>query len=381
MKLTCWNAEWLDSAWGVVTGKYAPEEYKFPHNVPKMSAAKKRIKAVSEYITMLDASVLFLCEAPKGETEMNDFVKKHAKEYDLMTRANGDSYETEGRQWQWFLVKKDVADRFAPSLVPVSTWRQFASDEDPSIGTDGEWKVALPRLKTVGGVKDVPVSSRVPHSFYREPQVLRFSFGGAQHEVIGAHLKSKFTGGKPRARRVGESFDEYLDSSKKVREYIAKSHAARVKLSSEALVIRAYLDRRFAQDADPSIFVVGDLNDGPGKELMEREYLLHDLISNLQGDVFFARKFLNHALFDQPTQLRWTSKFKDSLDPDRNEHILLDHILFTQALTRSGSSPLQVRSGAGRVEHLLHEQAEAELGRGLLSDHRPVSVNITARTS
>ncbi|MEO1406856.1 MAG: endonuclease/exonuclease/phosphatase family protein [Pseudomonadota bacterium] len=381
MKLTCWNAEWLDSAWGVVSGKYQHDEHKFPHKVPKAAAAKKRVEAVSKYIGMMDASILFLCEAPEGEAEMEDFVKKHAKDYDLVTRQSGDSYETEGRQWQWFLVKKDVADRISPSLVPVSTWRQFASDEDPSIGADGEWKVALPRLRTIGGVKDVPVSTRVPHSFYREPQILRFNSGGAQHEVIGAHLKSKFTGGKPRARREDESFDDYLESSKKVREYIAKSHAARVKLSSEALAIRAYLDRRFAQEADPSIFVVGDLNDGPGKELMEREYLLHDLISNLQGDVFFARKFLNHALFDQPTSLRWTAKFKDSLDPGRDEHILLDHILFTQALARSGSSPLQVKSGAGRVEHLLHEGAEAEFGRGLLSDHRPVSVEMTPRTS
>ncbi|NOD89459.1 MULTISPECIES: endonuclease/exonuclease/phosphatase family protein [unclassified Ruegeria] len=381
MKLTCWNAEWLDSAWGVVSGKYAPEEYKFPHKVPKMGDAKKRVKSVSQYIDMLDASILFLCEAPEGEDEMADFVKKHAKEYDLIKRGSGDGYATDGRQWQWFLVKKDVADRISPSLVPISTWRQFAAVEDPSVSIDGEWKVALPRLKTVGGVKDVPVSSRVSHSFYREPQILRFNFGGAQHEVIGAHLKSKFTGGKPRARKVGESFDDYLASSKKVREYIAASHGARVKLSSEALVIRAYIDRRFAQEADPSIFVVGDLNDGPGKELMEREYLLHDLISNLQGEVFFARKFLNHALFDQPTELRWTAKFKDSLDPEREEHILLDHILFSQALTRSGTSPLQVQSGAGRVEHLLHEEAEAKFGRDVLSDHRPVSVDMIPRVS
>jgi len=152
-----------------------------------------------------------------------------------------------------------------------------------------------------------------------------------------------------------------------------------VKLSSEALAVRAYIDQRFAQEADPSILVVGDLNDGPGKELMEREYLLHDLISNLQGEVFFARKFLNHALFDQPHALRWTAKFKDILDPGRNQHILLDHILFTQALTRAGTSPLQVQSNAGLVEHLAHEEGESTFGKDLLSDHRPVSVELSPR--
>lgn len=52
------------------------------------------------------------------------------------------------------------------------------------------------------------------------------------------------------------------------------------------------------EDANPAIFVMGDLNDGPGKEPFEERYLYFDLISNVQGDVFWARRFLNHALFD-----------------------------------------------------------------------------------
>jgi hypothetical protein len=151
-----------------------------------------------------------------------------------------------------------------------------------------------------------------------------------------------------------------------VAKYLANSHAARVKLSSEALNVRAYIDHRFAQEADPSIFVLGDLNDGPGKELMEREYLLHDLISNLQGDIFFAQRFLNHGLFDQPQELRWTARFSDALEPARDPHILLDHIVFSQALTRAGTSPLRVLPNAGFVEHLAHEEIEALLGTGAL---------------
>lgn len=381
MKLTTWNAEWLDSDWGVVTGKYTPGQKLFPHRAPSKAKAEARIQAIRLFIETLQADVLFLCEAPQGEAEMADFASKVAPSYDLVRRDHGDGYETGGRQWQWFLVKKPLADQIAPSLVPISTWRSFAATQDGSISKDGSWSVAAPKLKTIGGVEGVPVSSRVKHAFYREPQILRFSFGGTHHEVIGAHLKSKFTGGSPRRRRDGENLDDYLASSKKLRTYIAKSHEARVKLSSEALAIRAYIDQRFAQEADPSLLVVGDLNDGPGKELMEREFLLHDLISNLQGEVFFARKFLNHALFDQPDALRWSCKYKDRLDPLRDEHILLDHILFTQALTRSGTSPLLIRANAGRVEHLLYEEGESMFGRGMLSDHRPVSVELSPRTS
>ena len=53
--------------------------------------------------------------------------------------------------------------------------------------------------------------------------------------------------------------------------------------------------RSWAGEQKPAIFVMGDLNDGPGKEPFERESLFFDLVSNLQGDVFFAKRFLNHA--------------------------------------------------------------------------------------
>jgi len=378
MKLTTWNAEWLDTYWGVVSGKYTPGQKLFPHTAPTKAIAKKRIEAAKAFIAALDTSILFLCEAPAGADEMASFAAVAAPEFDLITRPNGESYETGGRQWQWFLVKKELADQISPSLLPIGIWRNFAALGSPSIKDDGTWMVSFPRVRDIGTVADVPVSERGRHEFFRHPQTLRFIFGGTHHEVIGAHFKSKFTGDTPRKRKAGEDFEVYAQI-KKVRQYLAKSHEARVKLSSEAANVRAYIDHRFEQEADPSILVVGDLNDGPGKELMEREYLLHDLISNLQGDVFFARQFLNHALFDQPQNLRWTSRFDDALDPYRNDHILLDHILFTQALTRGGTSPLLVKPNAGRVEHLKFEEAESRFGKGMLSDHRPVSLELVPR--
>jgi hypothetical protein len=381
VKLTTWNAEWLDTFWGVLSGKYTPGQRIFPHSAPTGAEAQARIDAVSGFIGALDPDILFLCEAPKGEEDMLAFVASVLPAYSLVTRPSGESYETQGRQWQWFLVRKALADHITPSLIPVDTWRTFAAAQSETIGSNGKWSVASPRLQTIGGVEDVPVSSRFSHAFYREPQVLRFEYGGAKHEVIGAHLKSKFTGSSLPTRKPGQSFDAYIAAHKKVRSFLAKAHEARVKLSSEASYLRAYIDHRFSQEADPSILVVGDLNDGPGKEIMEREYLLHDLISNLQGEVFFAQRYLNHALFDQPEALRWTARFEDPIDPNRSNRILLDHILFTQALTRGGQSPLWVQSRAGRVEHLAFEEGEALYGKGMLSDHRPVSITLSDRST
>jgi hypothetical protein len=89
------------------------------------------------------------------------------------------------------------------------------------------------------------------------------------------------------------------------------------------------------------------MNDGPGREYFERQFLFFDLVSNIHGDMFFARRYLYHALFDFAEHLRWSTKFRDNveewsrsqpgaealppspIDPTRLQ--LIDHILFSQA--------------------------------------------------
>ena len=379
MKLTSLNGEWLEYAWGVVSGRYQPGQSIFIGETPSLAEAQTRMDALADLVARIDPDILFLCEAPKDPDHTQAFVQAVLPDYDLITRPPGDEYHVQGDQWLWFLMKKPLADQLTPDLLPVGTWRAFAAESSETIKPNGTWSVAIPRLRDFGDVKDVPVSERASHKHYRHPQVLRFEFGGVRHEVIGCHLKSKFVKRKPRRRRDDESFEDYVQL-KTVQRYLAQSHEARVKLTSEAMNLRAYIDHRFSLEADPSIFVVGDINDGPGKELMEREYLLHDMISNLQGEVFFAQRFLNHALFDQPQSLRWTVRFDDLIDPARDEHILLDHILFTQALTGSGTSPLRVPAGGGRVEHLAAEETAAAFGPSAISDHRPISVQMVTRT-
>ena len=378
MRITAWNVEWLDHAWGVVEGRYAPGKRRSNRTLPSLERAQRSVAAVTAEILRIAPDVLFLCEAPRDPEPMARLVAAHLPGFDLVTRPAGQHYETRGDQWQWFLVASPLAERAAPHLLDIAVWRDVAGRGSPSMRPDGRWGVSFPRMETVAGVADVPVARRVLHGYYRHPQTLVLTVGGARMEIIGAHLKSKFTSGTPRARRPGEDFETYA-AEPRVAAWLAGSHEARVKLSSEALNIRAYIDHRFAQEADPAILVLGDLNDGPGKELMEREYLLHDLISNLQGDVFFARRFLNHALFDAPQDLRWTVRFADPLEPGRDPAILLDHILFTQALTRSGGCPLWVPPRAGRVEHRIHEEIEAAHGAGAASDHRPVTLDLAPR--
>jgi hypothetical protein len=372
IKFTTWNAEWLEYTAGVDLGWVEPGQRVFIGKAPTKEVAAARIEGLKAVVSEVDPDILFLCEAVVGVRHMSDFVAKHMPGYDLVVRQGGDdgTYGIKGNQWLWFLVKKALSDSRAPELVDNLTWKDYTAKQSKMGHKDGQWTVSIPRVKD----GEVLANIRKKHGHYRHPQALALNWNGQRVEFIGLHLKSKLVSRKPRNRRQDEDFEDYA-REKKVSSYLAESHMARIKLTTEATDVRYYIDQRFDQEGEPSIVVLGDLNDGPGKELLEREYLFHDLIGNLQGEIFFADRFLNHALFDSPGHLRWTVKFKDFLDPDRPEKILLDHILFTQAMTRGGSGPLFVPAGAGLVEHEIYERITSLLPRDAeVSDHRPVSV-------
>ena len=106
-----------------------------------------------------------------------------------------------------------------------------------------------------------------------------------------------------------------------------------------------------------------------------------DLISNLQGNIINADRFFNHALFDYPAALRWTAQYRDEIlgIPASQNRLLIDHILMSQALV-GDQLPLEVKAGAGFVEHQAYERANAGASASRKSsDHRPVSIILTER--
>lgn len=307
------------------------------------AAATKRRVAVIQEIRNLAPDILCLLEGPRGEQKIDQIATNLLGNEWMAVKAADGEYATLGDQWIWFLVKQNLANKV--SLLPTSTWDAF---------TEKGWKCNF-----WGEFKE---SS---HKHYRHPQVLVMDWNGLRVEFIGLHLKSKFVNQGERMWRAGGAEQE---------KFIRAALTARVKMTTEATNVRKYIDRKFEQLPNPAIFVMGDLNDGPGKEYFEERFLFFDLISNVQGDVFFASRFLNHALFDFPDNLRWTVSFQDFVDPNRRKEILLDHILFTQSLV-DGSLPWRVHAHAGKVEHEVHDLINATLpGAAKTSDHKPVSV-------
>jgi hypothetical protein len=396
IKLTTWNVEWADDTLneldGAISGSAESKQ-------KKKELAQKKIAAIRAEIAELAPDILFVCEGPAGEQRARRYFDMVAPDHDLVIRgdASGDSYGISGRQWLWFLVRKPLVAKLSPELVPVTTWQAFVRDESEERHKNGKWLASMPRLirdaNIPGDLGRPGPHELTSHKHARHPQVLRFRHklpGQAllTVEIIGVHLKSKRVDPKDPALKWhrpplgpnGEPppYEAIVDAIKRSTGYMIESVRARAKLTTEAMDVRYYIARRFAQEPDPAILLVGDVNDGPGKELIEEWFMLHDLIGNLQGDIFEAKEFLNHALFDFDEELRWSARFEDKVDPRRNPHILIDHVMFTQRLTGRDKGGLRVMPKAGLVEHVVHERVSSLLPSGVTtSDHRPASVTMT----
>jgi hypothetical protein len=330
IKVTSWNVEHLDRLTRPNLGQ----------------AAMRRREAVVQEIRELNPDILCLLEGPKGEAAINLVCEQLLGNEWVAIKALNQEYDIQGSQWIWFLVRQNLLPNC--SLLSPAVWDAL---------TQPNWSY------NPWGVFEAKT-----HSHYRHPQVLVYEQNGFRVEFIGLHLKSKFVNEGKRMWEAGGGERE---------KFIREALTARIKMTTEAVNVRNYIEKRFEQTPEPAIFVLGDLNDGPGKEFFEYQYLFFDLISNMQGDVFFASRFLNHALFDYPDHLRWTVSFRDFVEPNRRPEILLDHILFTQGLVK-GSLPWHIESNAGLVEHEIHDRINAILpNNSHTSDHKPVSVLVT----
>ena len=252
----------------------------------------------------------------------------------------------------WFLVRPPLLEQC--QLQHPSVWRAFTGQPSWPVHYWGALAAST-------------------HRHYRHPQVLVLDLGGdVQIELIGLHLKSKINLNKLELDADGNPTGAFL----------AEALRARVNLATEALDVRRYIDAKFDQKPAPGLLLMGDGNDGPGRDFFESRYLFFDLVSNLQGDVVRAERYFNHALFDFPERLRWTARYDDAIGGVKaaNNPLLIDHIMMSQALCR-GQLPLVAQAHAGAVEHEAFERGNAGATVSQRSsDHRPVSLTLVATT-
>lgn len=332
IKITSWNIEHLDRLVGTTS-----------------TSLLKRKSGIQSEIERINPDIFCLLEGPNGEDKIDIVASDIFKDKYKPVKAAIGKYNQKGTQWIWFLVKNEYIDKC--SLLSVDTWAEFTDGFNWNVNYWGKFESEK-------------------HAHYRHPQVLLFEFEGNRIEFIGLHLKSKFV-------NQGESL--WKAGGDKKKKFINEAIKARIKMTTEAINVRKYIDKKFEQLRNPAIFVLGDYNDGPGKEYFENQFLFFDLISNIQGSIFEANKFLNHALFDYPNGLRWSVFFKDFIEPERDPKILLDHIMFTQPLTNWNLN-ICIEPNAGLIEHEIHDEVNASLtSTQKTSDHKPVSILLSVK--
>jgi len=412
LRITTWNIGWFGQLLKGYT-RTLPLHSSRVEGAAPLALQRLQREMIAEEILRIDPDVLCIQEGPS--TGNVDHLATFCQEdlqgrWTPITRPAGEVWHIRGSQGIFYLVRSAKLDAWSPRLLPQTAWfeaTEFESRVDINNPGSGEhnkkWPIIHPHFKPgdvdtldepVIGDEDEGDAAEMlgdkEHSHYRHPQVLLLTVGDKRVDIIGCHFKSKF-GGRD-YREAGELrhneglTGEELALIKKVEQTAVES---RIKLSTEITNVRYYVDNRFRNEPDPVVFVCGDFNDGVGKEVFERKYLFHDSVSNMQGDVFFATRFLNHALFDFSQtggeNHRWSARFIDVWDPDRTPEILLDHILFTQCVCGSealDNTGLRVPAHAGRVEHAIHNAVNSAFDseENYTSDHRPVTLDVELST-
>lgn len=203
--------------------------------------------------------------------------------------------------------------------------------------------------------------------FARVPQVVTFDAHGASFIVINNHLKSKFVNDGQRLFEAGGQ--DRL-------EYFAQSLTARRRISGEAYRLRAFVDEVLNNDPDANIVMCGDLNDGPGSDFFEENFLTHSVVDRVFGSIFHRDKQLTHVLLNGGST-DFTAKFFDFVIGEDKE-LVIDHIGLsrgvTQAFTWTG------RVAVAEFDDQVIPDAPGLTHRDLTpSDHRPVVVDLTPR--
>lgn len=406
LKLATWNLEWFGQLMQGKTRTLPTQSKTLTEAADKALQELERQQIAAE-IRLVNADILCVQEGPSTTKValLREFCERYLdKAWTVIERGSADTggYHVSGAQGIWFLVRTARLAELAPTLLPIANWREATEIESRHwpgrTGEHGEkWPIEHPWFKPKKADPEDDFGEGEPmvhlatreHSHFRWPQTLVCTIGGRRVDFIGVHLKSKFSKADyaKAGKAVQKAPSEQTNAERKLILAVeADAVEARIKISTEAANIRYYIDNRFRNEPHPAIFLLGDMNDGVGKEYFERRLLFHDLLSNLQGDVFFARRFLNHALFDYMidggSAYRWTTEFEDAWEPGVDARILIDHILFTQAVVgvdAMANSGLRIKAGAGQVEHAAHVAANTPLSGsgGHTSDHRPVSVVIS----
>lgn len=349
IKIATFNVEWMVNLFRPNKPSLLTKQNK---NTAGLGAKPKNPQGVANRIAAVikdvDPDVLGICEGPPLKVQMERFVEEK------LDNAYSVYSMEDGSQSVHALVHKRLK-----SGVKIAQ----LSRKDK----------VYERLRTVrtfykfGNVRDAEEGR-----FTRLPVILRLERHGRTTEVMVVHTKSKISDLKKASQW-----------EKKDKNALISAIRSRQKLSVEMNVIRKYIAHRLYSKQAEGIIVMGDMNDGVTRDIVDETYLLHSIVHELRGAFHHELALMRHVLDGSQLQRKkyaWTVEFRDPANGGRNTRVLLDHMIFSPACHNGGKVCFIKHSG--RIEHAAFDKQVANKGKSRddrPSDHKPLSGRFVLR--
>lgn len=335
------NFEWMND-WFVEDAQPAKFRTTFERDGQKNNTDKtaKRVKAVIETV---DPDILGIEEAPSRASELDLFIQKY-----LSTGGTP--------RYQYFLGESGMAQKVAVLYKPGSVTSATLAPHSEIANLIDPWTA------DVNG--DMWLEE---YHFTRNPLVVNFKVGSHDLQVVALHTKSNFVNGGA----------QKWSNPQTRQEYVALALTARRRNATEGMRVREYLNSLLRANSSRRVIVLGDLNDGPGMDYFERNYLAHNVTDILVGSAFEKEWIFGHAQHDVAAADRYTAVFDDFVENVKGKKLLLDHILLSPGLLKS--TGLRQVPGSGKIHHAEYKAQVVSGGvkrENRPSDHRPVSVEL-----
>jgi endonuclease/exonuclease/phosphatase family metal-dependent hydrolase len=346
IKLVSLNTEWMTNFFETRTDRF----WQGASKSQGMGSKPKDVQAVcarlAGLIKTLKADVIGIQEGPPRKAQMQRFVK------DFLADAYTVHSMPHGSQSNHALVRKGLAGITAEQ-----------------VGADHPIYKSLSKKLAYYTWDSVDLSRR--EAFTRKPVVRRLTDSdGHSVELISLHTKSKIS-----------ELKSPKDWNNRDRPKILDALRSRQKLSAEVAAVRRYLSEALLSGRVDGCIVMGDLNDGPNRELFEEEFLIHNIVDELRGGFDCEPALMHHALphayMSDPARA-FTTDFDDPTLNGQKIHEMLDHILVSNYLVKSGSH-IRIDRRKSKVEHEPYEASVVNNGKtrdDRPCDHRPISTEI-----
>ena len=341
MRLMNWNIEHMNSWWegGSADPPVMRQSFSGNNFSPPISDVPALAERVGNVINAVDSDLVTIQEGA-GIPETNDFFDRF---------VNGDN---------WQVLRGSGG---AQALVTVARLDRDLSAINPGPESIGSVDLNQPFSADVDADLEIDQVE-----FARKPQVITLSAHAQQFLLLNNHLKSKFV-------RNGEAM--FNAGGEQRLAFFADALMARRRISGEAFRIRAFLDEILSDNSMAQVIVTGDLNDGPGADFFEENFLTHSIIDRIFGSIFRPDRQLTHVLFHGGSS-DFTAQFFDFIAGETRD-LILDHIGISRAINSNWDWQGRVAVAEYEAQRV-HNTSLNERDR-LPSDHRPVVVDMTPK--